>query len=96
MSALLYLLGEDGVVSLSTHTLPLPGLGIIQLITTNIIIIPDYLAAARPVRLKFNNAVVMIIKIQIIEVTMIIKIKIIKTMLPAAHSRRWPGARSKS
>ena len=92
-SDLLYLLGEDGVVSLSTHTLPLPGLGIVQIIN-----ISDHHGLAV---IEFNNAVVRsikikiteltkIIKIKIIKVTMIIKIKIIKTMLPAAHSRGWP------
>ena len=88
MSDLLYLLGEEGVVSLSTHTLPLPGLGIVQIIN-----ISDHHCLAV---IEFNNAVVSIkikitelakiIKIKITKVTMIIKIKIIKTMLPAAHS----------
>ena len=88
MSDLLYLLGEEGVVSLSTHTLPLPGLGIVQVID-----ISDHHGLAV---IDFNNAVVSIkikmtelakiIKIKITKVTMIIKIKIIKTMLPAAHS----------
>ena len=88
MSDLLYLLGEEGVVSLSTHTLPLPGLGIVKIVD-----ISDHHGLFV---IEFNNAVVSIkikitelakiIKIKIIKVTMIIPIKIIKTMLPAAHS----------
>ena len=78
MSDIFDLLGEDGVVSLSTHTLPLPGLGIIQIIISSLIDLPRVI--------KINNAVVRSIKIKTIELTMIVKMKIIKTMLPAAHS----------
>ena len=56
MSDIFDLLGEDGVVSLSTHTLPLPGLGIIQIID----------AVFRSIKIK-TIELTMIVKMKIIK-----------------------------
>ena len=94
ISDLVYLLGEEGVVSLSTHTLPLPGLGIIKLIismiTISLITLPlPGLGIIQIITIsdhhglavkEFNNAVVSI-KIKIAELAKIIKIKITKVTM---------------